>query len=164
MIYKIQPIVYSGMRRAAGLTQIELEQASGLSRRTIQRIETGVRPPTREEEKAIRQATECSRLLFAELLCKALSTVLGVRVAIDASDAAGYRAGTPEAEANELLLAAGEKMSTRQWWAWKERLGRIRALGLLLEQEILAFIRDLRAELKDPRRRKKKPENGPDSA
>ena len=148
MLYEIQVGVYRGLRRSAGLSQRQLAAAIGCGRSTIQRIEKGRRPLTREEEDAIREATESSRTFFAELVCKTLSEILGVRVSIDAQDAEGYRAETPEAEANQLLREARGKLPEDRLWAWRQRLGRLKTLGLMVEQESYGAVRELRRELR----------------
>ena len=147
MINELQTRLYLLLRDTAGLTQAELGAASGLSRRTIQRIETAERLPTRDEEEAIQMATDSTDLFLAELVCQVLSQLLGRRVSIGA-DETGYRAATPEAELNELLRVAQPKMRRERWWAWKERVGRFKALGQLHETQGLADVRDLAAEVK----------------
>ncbi len=159
MLYEIQAEVYRGLRRSAGLTQNQLVETSGYSRSTIQRIEKGLRPLSREEEHVIRQATNASRRFFGELVCKAVSRLLGVQVSIDAEDGDGaYQAGSLEAEANELMIAGRDAMPEHRWLWWKERQGRVKALGVVFEQESIAFVRDLREELQAPESRKEEPD------
>ncbi len=146
MFHELQTRLYPLLRESAGLTQIELAIASGLSRRNLQRIETGDKVPTREEDEAIRVATESTRLSVAELICKVLSELIRRQVTIG-SEETGYRAATPEAELDELLRAASEKMPRDQWWAWRERVGRFRQLGQLYEAQGFAEVRDLTAEI-----------------
>ena len=76
-----------------------------------------------------------------------MSEILGVRVSIDARDADGYRAETPEAEAHRLLRDAGGKLPEDRLWAWRQRLGRLKTLGLMVEQESYGALRELRREL-----------------
>ena len=147
MFYELQTKLYPLLRESAGLTQVELATASALSRRNIQRIETGDKVPTREEDEAIRAATDSTRLSVAELICKALSELIGRRVTIRADDEIGYQAATPEAELNELLRAAYDKMPRDRWWAWRDRVGRFKALGQLYEARGFADVRDLTAEV-----------------
>ena len=148
MFHKLQTKLYRLLRESACLSQIELAAASGLSRRNIQRIETGDKIPTREEEEAIRMATDSSRLAVAELVCKVLSELIGHRVTIRGGET-GYQAATPEAELDELLRSANEKMSRERWWAWRERVGRFKALGQLYEAQGFAEVRALTAEVEE---------------
>ncbi len=60
MFYKLQTELYRLLRKAAGLTQIELAVASGLSRRSLQRIEIGDKVPTQEEDEAIQMPTDAT--------------------------------------------------------------------------------------------------------
>ncbi len=148
MLYELQTDVYPWLRETAGLTQLQLVKVSGVPRSAIQRIEHGKRPPTREEEEAIRQATGCSRRFFAELICRSLSDKLDRPVSIGTGQAIGYRAATPEAEAHELLRACQRRVPVSVWLTWKGRLGRIRVLSLWLEQELLAILAELRTLLR----------------
>ena len=144
MIFKVQAAVYSWMRDSAGLTQRQLAKATGIARRTIQRIERCRRPPTREEEALIVEATASSPLLIGELMCKALSEELGRRVSMSADDPRDYRPATPDGEAHELLRSYREWMPRDLWWSLMERLSRVDALGLWVQHERLAIVRDLR--------------------
>ncbi len=147
MLYELQTDVYPWLRRSANLSQRALEKSTGISRSKLSRIETGKRPVTRQEEDAIRLATGCSREFFAELICKSLSETFDTTVSIGTGAARGHRGTAPEAEAYELLRAGRRVMPRSLWWSWKSRLGRIRALGLWLEQEVVAILGDLRALL-----------------
>ena len=146
MFYKLQTELYRLLRKSAGLTQIELAVASGLSRRNLQRIETGDKVPTQEEDEAIQMATDATQVTVAELICKVLTDHLGRRVTIVA-DEIDYQAATPEAELNELLAAAHKRMPRDRWWAWRERVGHWKALGQLYEAQGFADVRDLTAEV-----------------
>ncbi len=146
MFYKLQTELYRLLRKAAGLTQIELAVASGLSRRNLQRIEIGDKVPTPEEDEAIQMATDATQITVAELICKVLSEIIGRRVTIVAEEI-DYQATTPEAELNELLATAHKKMPRGRWWAWRERVGHFKALGQLYEAQGFADVRDLTAEV-----------------
>jgi transcriptional regulator with XRE-family HTH domain len=159
MLYQIQAKVYTSLRRdAAGLTQYQLAKVSGVPRGAIQRIEQGRRLPTREEEEAVRQATGCTRRFFAELICKALADELETPVSIGAGPESDDPAATPEAEAYGLLLAGKPILPASLWWSWKGRLGRVRALGLWLEQELLGIVAELRALLLTFEAKEEKPD------
>ncbi len=148
MLYELQTDVYPWLRESAGLTQAQLVKVSAVPRSAIQRIEHGKRPPSREEEEAIRQATGCSLRFFAELICRSLSDKLDRPVTIGSGEAIGYRTTTPEAEAHELLRACERRVPANVWLTWKGRLGRIRVLSLWLEQELLAVVTELRTLLR----------------
>ena len=148
MINKLQREVYTGLREYAALTQVELAAASGVSRKSIQRIEKGKKIPTPDEEEAIREAAGATRLFVAELVCKALSDEIDRRVAIRADDEIAYQAATPDAQIHELLLGASSKMPEDLWWAWKERIDRHKTQRLVSDQEAMADLRDLRLEIR----------------
>ena len=147
MINAIQKQVYPELRENVSLSQRDLATASGVSRKSIQRIEGGRKLPTPEEEEAIREAAGATRLFVAELICKALSDEIKRRVTISAGEEIAYRAATPDAQVHELLLDAQEKMPGELWWAWKERIDRHKTQRLLAEQEAMADVRDFRIEL-----------------
>ena len=146
MIRELQTGVYKELRDAASLTQGELAVASGLSRSNINRIEKAKKVPTKQEEEAIRLATDNTLVSVAELVCKVLSELIGRRVTIRA-DETGYLAATPEAELNELLAIAYDKMPRDRWWAWRDRVGRFKHLGQLYDAQGYAHVRDLSAEV-----------------
>ncbi len=145
MIKELLIKVFRQLRDAAGYTQAELGVASGLSRRTVQRIERAERLPTLEEEEAILMATDSTLLSAAEVVCKELGKLIGHRVTIVA-DEADYQAATPEGELTQLMDLAFKKMPRDRWWAWKERVGHYKALGQLYEAQGLSHVRDLKAE------------------
>ena len=147
MIKELQTTVFALLRDSVGFSQTELAVATALSRSTLQRILTGQRLPTPEEEEAIFMATDSTLLSVAELVCKVLGDLIGRRVTIVA-DEVGYQAATPEGELHELLRVAYEKMPRDRWWAWKERVGRFKAFGQQYEAQGFADVRDLRAEVK----------------
>ncbi len=148
MLNEIQTQVYAMLREAAGLSQIELAVAAAMSRSRLQRIETGQRLPTPEEEENILMATDSNNVTMAELICRVLSKLIGRRVQI-VDDEVGYQAATPEGELDELLRAAHGKMRRDRWWAWKERVGQHKALGQLYEAQGFSLVRDLTAEVED---------------
>ena len=146
MINELQKKLYTDLRDSVSLSQIELAEACGVPRSTLQRIETAKRLPTPEEEEAILMATDTSRLEMAELICKALSELVGRRVTI-VDDEVDYQAATPEGELTELLRTAYTLMPRHRWWAWRERVGRYKTLGQLHDAEGYAHVRDLTAEV-----------------
>ena len=158
MINELQTKLYTRLRKSTGLSQDELGAAAGLTRRNVQAVENGHRLPTEEEEEALREASHATPIFVAELLCKALSELIGRRVMIRADDEIAYRATTPDGHMNELLLAAYELMPEDRWWAWRERESRRQALGQAYEQEGYANVRDLGAELEALRAAKEEAE------
>ena len=146
MFYKVCGDVYRTLRESAALTQPQLATAVATSTRSIQRIESGEKMPTCAEEAAIVEATGASTLLFAELTCKALTGLLGRRVAVVPEGGGLYQSTTPMGEVSELLRSSAKKMPRERWRSATERLGRVKAQSLLLEQELLAILRETEAE------------------
>ena len=147
MIKQLFTDVYRSLRESTGLSQRQLAAAAALPRSAIQRIESGDKLPSPAEESAIREATACSRLFFAELVCKALSPRLGCRITILPDAPGNYRPATPIGEAGELLQGAQGVMPEERWWSLMEQLGRIKTRQLLLEQDCFGFVRHLKTEL-----------------
>ncbi len=148
MIYDLQKQLYKELRDGAKLSQNELAVVSAVPRSNIQRIEKAKKVPTPEEEEALLLATDNTRLSAAELICKALSDLIGRRVAI-LDDEVDYRATTPEGELTQLLHTARGLMPRHRWWQWRERVGRYKAFGQLHEDQGHANVRDLSAEVED---------------
>ncbi len=146
MMHELMSDVYRALRDSAGLSQEQLAEEAGCSARTIQRVETGKSAPSPPQAAAIAAATGCSKLLFAEMLCKAMSGRLRQRVMIVPQS--GYEPGTPLGEVAEQLRIRHSTMPRDQWRSWMERLSRVRALAVLLDQETLAISRDLEQELR----------------
>lgn len=149
MFYKIYGDVYRTLRESAALTQPQLAVATGTSTRTIQRIESGKRLPTCAEETAIIQATGASTLLFAEMVCKALSGLLGRQVAVVPEGGRLYQSTTPLGEVSEFLRTNVKKIPRGRWRSAMGRLGRVKALSLILEQELLAILREVETALRN---------------
>ena len=86
MIHQIAQDVYRWIREYGHLSRDEIAEAIGRKRQAIYRWEQGGQIPSPEQEQILVEKANCSKLIFAEIVCKKLSLLIGRRVMIAPED------------------------------------------------------------------------------
>ena len=123
MISKIAQVVYSAIRKQAGLSIDDVALAIGKKRQIVYRIEGGTQLLNAEQETALLERANLSKEAQVEIMCKALTAYLGRPVMI--APKSRFRPSSPLMRADDLYLRHIHKLEP----AMRDRIDAILQTG-----------------------------------
>jgi DNA-binding XRE family transcriptional regulator len=147
MIYKIAKHVYKAVRERGDLTIDELAVAIGRKRQTIYRAEGGQQLLTPEQEEILDQKANLSQDAFGEIMCKALTDLLGRRVRI--SPRGEFLAATPLMRAADLYSLHRRQLDRKAREKIEAKLHQGRMLEAVADQACSLFEKEIRELVED---------------
>lgn len=148
MLNKILPALYTRLRRHSKLTQQQFAAQVDISRGTLRNYEAGVTRPDLDAERKLLDASRCSDLELAEILCELISKELRARVAIVSGEIA-YRPATPLAKAEQIRQLYGRDLPAARQRALGNRIHTAQLMQLACERhhaDLAEFADECRAE------------------
>ena len=148
MFYEICGDVYRWVRKSTNLSQDTIGAAVSRERHTIMRWEKGEIVPSRAQEKTLFELTRCSRLRFAEFVCRKLTRYIGRAVVILPQGEVRGMPTTPLAEAQELLAVHYEAIPRPLRDRLLARITRLQVMQQVVEQEGSEMVQEVREYLR----------------
>ncbi len=146
--------VYRKLRERAGLTQEELADELGISRYTVNKVESGRARLDEEQELRLLELAQCTKEECVEMLCEELSEYLDKRVGID-SDHRAYEPSTALAMAYTLLREQGTDLPSDMRRTLNNRINTTQLMGYAYDKnnaDLVELTQDFREALKRKRR------------
>ncbi len=134
MFSLICPRVYQKLRERKGLTQSELGKRIGGNRHTIRHFESGKTRPDAAQESRLLEATDCSRLEFAQLVCEELGKLIETPVGVLTHPGA-YEPTTLLSRANSLLRQANGRLPAAKARRINRGVTRIQMMSLVFDYD-----------------------------
>ncbi len=147
MIHQIAQDVYRWIREHGRLSREEIAEAIGRKRQVVYRWEQGDQIPSPEQEQILVEKAKCSKLVFAEIMCKKLSLLTGRRVMIAPEDQVRYLPTVSLARAAELYRENYPKLTPVQRRRIEEKLRHGRTLDSVVEETLSMIERDVEREV-----------------
>ncbi len=154
MFNALYPKVYRQLRERAGLTQEELADELGISRFTVNKVESGRAHLTAQQEQTLLELAQCTKEEAGELMCEALSEYLDKKVGIQ-NDHGAYEPSTALAMAYAVLREFLEELPADMRRTLNSRINTTQLLGYAFDKnnaDLVELVHDYR-EIMNQRRR-----------
>ena len=147
MIHQITQDIYRWIREYGHLSPDEVAEAIGRKRQAIYRWEQEGQIPSPEQEQILIEKAGCSKLAFAEIVCKKLSLLTGRRVMVAPEGQVRYLPTVPLARAVELYRENYPKLDPAQRRRIEEKLRHGRTLESIVEETLAMIEHDVEREV-----------------
>ncbi len=147
MIHEITGDILRWIRKHGHLSQEEIATAIKKKRQVIWNWEKKGGMPSPKEEKILFEKAKCSRLMFAEIVCKRLTHYVGRRVMVVPEDQVSYMPTVPLARAAERYRENYSKLSPAQRKIIESKLRHGRVVDAAIDQMLSAIEDDIEREI-----------------
>ena len=156
MIHDIKRDVYKWIRQYGDLTPEQMGEALNKDRQIIWRFEEKGQMPTVEQEKILVEESRCTKLVFAEIACKALSRLTGRRVMVAPEDQVSYLPTVPLVKAAERYREGFAKLSPEQRKRLERKLRQARTLDSVIDQIMSDIDEEIESEIAEAEEKEKR--------
>ena len=154
MLENITPALIKRLRFRSDMSRTRFAALIGVTPNTLTNYEKGNTRPDPETERKMIQASRCSDLELAEIVCEVVSEQFGFRVAITEGER-GYRPTTALAAAEQIRRHFDDELTTSERRALDNKLHTAQLAQLLCERhfaDLSEYAADCRAAAETRRR------------